>query len=251
VGVYFNSCYSATSGGRWSLCWSTSCGAARQRRTAHRGGEQANYGCSIYLTTLAGCMSLKHPKVYRTHILFTYLNSSIYCFRRLSLIPCFPSLSPYTNVLDLYLFPSMSHRHSASSPTRNYLYIVYGRRSRAYGTTPPRQRLQGYEPNTLTLTIALNVYITVTFTRAYLHNKVIHPGIQDHEVNYYKEWKQCLASTRHTTPECQERFHGYGNTHQAQTRIWWCKYVTVRWRLFYPASTFKPVVYRVVSFITL
>jgi hypothetical protein len=35
----------------------------------------------------------------------------------------------------------------------------------------------------------------------YPHNKVIHPGLQDHEADYYREWKQCLASTRHTTPE--------------------------------------------------
>ncbi len=34
-------------------------------------------------------------------------------WQRLSLVPCLPTLGPYTKVLDLYLFPSMSHRHSA------------------------------------------------------------------------------------------------------------------------------------------
>ncbi len=83
------------------------------------------------------------------------------------LLPCrsLPSntIGPYTNVLDLYLFPSMPHRHSTILQRQSNkelpldrIYMEGGRKRLE------RHRIGGgckvTNQNTITLTIALTVY---------------------------------------------------------------------------------------------
>ncbi len=80
---------------------------------AHTSKLVSASGYVTSLTCRAGFMNLKHPKVDAMSTFACFTNYTALRIIYNSLTCCLLHAGPYTNVLDLYLFPFMSHRHSA------------------------------------------------------------------------------------------------------------------------------------------
>ncbi len=90
---------------RWS------CNKTMQAHTSKRFKASGFMTCS---TRWGGHTNLKRRKVdVMLCIVFMCIYSMSICMLTRLFICCMLPIGPYTNVLDLYLFPSISHRHSA------------------------------------------------------------------------------------------------------------------------------------------
>ena len=145
-------------------------------------------------------MSHKHRKVqYLCMSLNNCLHRNYTCLLLL--------IGPYTNVLDLYLFPSMSHRHSAVlqriSNKELPLDFIWKTVDDVWKDTVSAEvaRSNPVNPNlTLTLILTLNVIATSSLTLTHTLGPLFWRFASHHETNYSRTRKQCMVSTRHTAP---------------------------------------------------